>query len=166
MSMEKRKKTRELSEDVRHKIVAKYGLSQGCKSISRDLVVTVEARHDSDCESPFSISPTLFRKDRLLLPPTIKSKRLHHIEFLCPGKQGPQLEEALSHTVVLSSIPVPCTTIVFATFTNHGSAESCKLMHRPLGMLGKKWLNRWAWNLNIAQTSTLPHCLPARRASS
>ena len=37
MSMEKRKKTRELYEDVRHKIVAKHGQSQGCKSISRDL---------------------------------------------------------------------------------------------------------------------------------
>jgi len=35
MSMEKRKKTRELSEEVRHKIVAKHGQSQGNKSISR-----------------------------------------------------------------------------------------------------------------------------------
>ena len=41
MSMEKRKKTRELSEEVRHKIVAKHGQSQGHKSISRDLVVPV-----------------------------------------------------------------------------------------------------------------------------
>ena len=41
MSMEKRKKTRELSEEVRHKIVAKHGQSQGYKSISRDLNVPV-----------------------------------------------------------------------------------------------------------------------------
>ena len=41
MSMEKRKKTRELSEEVRHKIVAKHGQSQGYKSISRDLDVPV-----------------------------------------------------------------------------------------------------------------------------
>ena len=41
MSMEKRKKTRELSEEVRHKIVAKHGQSQGCKSLSRDLDVPV-----------------------------------------------------------------------------------------------------------------------------
>ena len=41
MSTEKRKKTRELSEEVRHKIVAKHGQSQGYKSISRDLDVPV-----------------------------------------------------------------------------------------------------------------------------
>ena len=41
MSMEKRKKTRELSEEVRHNIVAKRGQSQGDKSISRDLDVPV-----------------------------------------------------------------------------------------------------------------------------
>ena len=41
MSMEKIKKTRELSEEVRHKIVAKHGQSQGYKSISRDLDVPV-----------------------------------------------------------------------------------------------------------------------------
>ena len=41
MSMEKRNKTRELSEEVRHKIVAKHGQSQGYKSISRDLDVPV-----------------------------------------------------------------------------------------------------------------------------
>ena len=41
MSMEKRKKTRELSEEVRHKIVAKHGQSQGYKFISRDLDVPV-----------------------------------------------------------------------------------------------------------------------------
>ena len=38
MSMEKRKKTRGLSEEVRHNIVAKLGQSQGYKSISRDLI--------------------------------------------------------------------------------------------------------------------------------
>ena len=41
MKMEKRKKTRELSEEVRHKIVAKHGQSQGYKSISRELDVPV-----------------------------------------------------------------------------------------------------------------------------
>ena len=41
ISMEKRKKSRELSEEVRHKIVAKHGQSQGYKSISRDLDVPV-----------------------------------------------------------------------------------------------------------------------------
>ena len=41
MSMERRKKARELSEEVRHKIVAKHGQSQGYKSISRDLDVPV-----------------------------------------------------------------------------------------------------------------------------
>ena len=41
MSMERRNKTRELSEEVRHKIVAKHGQSQGYKSISRDLDVPV-----------------------------------------------------------------------------------------------------------------------------
>ena len=37
--MEKRKKSRELSEDFRSKIVEKYQQSQGYKSISRDLKV-------------------------------------------------------------------------------------------------------------------------------
>ena len=46
MSMEKRKKTRELSEEVRHKIVAKHGQSQGNKSISRDLDVLVSTVHN------------------------------------------------------------------------------------------------------------------------
>ena len=41
MSMEKRKKTRALSEEVRHKIVAKPGQSQGYKFISRDFDVPV-----------------------------------------------------------------------------------------------------------------------------
>ena len=45
MSMEKRKKTRELSEEVRHKIVTKHGQSQGYKSISRDLDVPVSTVH-------------------------------------------------------------------------------------------------------------------------
>ena len=40
--MEKRKKSKELSEDLRTKIVEKHGLkSQGYKSISRDLDVPV-----------------------------------------------------------------------------------------------------------------------------
>ena len=39
--VEKRKKTRELSEKVRHKIVAKHEQSQGYKSIYRDLDVPV-----------------------------------------------------------------------------------------------------------------------------
>ena len=39
MSVEKRKKTRELSEEVRHRIVAKHGQSQGNKSISKDVDV-------------------------------------------------------------------------------------------------------------------------------
>ena len=46
MSMEKRKKTRELAEEVRHKIVAKHGQSQGYKSISRDLDVPVSTVHN------------------------------------------------------------------------------------------------------------------------
>ena len=46
MSMEKRKTTRELSEEVRHKIVAKHGQSQGYKSISRDLAVPVSTIHN------------------------------------------------------------------------------------------------------------------------
>ena len=41
MSVEKRKKTRELSGEVRHKIVAKHGQSQGYISISRDVDVPV-----------------------------------------------------------------------------------------------------------------------------
>ena len=46
MTMEKREKTRELSEEVRHKIVAKHGQSQGYKPISRDLDVPVSTvRH-------------------------------------------------------------------------------------------------------------------------
>ena len=36
MSMETRKKTRELSVEVRQKIVARHGQAQGDKSISRD----------------------------------------------------------------------------------------------------------------------------------
>lgn len=45
LSMEKRKKTRELSEDVKvtHKIVAKHGPPQGWMSISRGLDVLVSA---------------------------------------------------------------------------------------------------------------------------
>ena len=46
MSVEKRKKTRELFEEVRHKIVAKHGQSQGYKSISRDLEVLVSTVRD------------------------------------------------------------------------------------------------------------------------
>ena len=46
MSMEKRKKTRELSEEVRHKIIAEHGQSQGSKSISRDLDVPVSTVHN------------------------------------------------------------------------------------------------------------------------
>ena len=41
LSMEKRKKSKELSEDLRTKIVEKHGQSQGYKSISRDLDVPV-----------------------------------------------------------------------------------------------------------------------------
>ena len=41
LSMEKRKKSKELSEDLRTKIVEKHGQSQGYKSISRDLNVPV-----------------------------------------------------------------------------------------------------------------------------
>ena len=41
MSTEERKKTRELSEEVRHKTVTKHGQSQGYKSISRDNDVPV-----------------------------------------------------------------------------------------------------------------------------
>lgn len=41
LSMEKRKKTKELSEDLRSKIVKKHGQSQGYKSISKDLNVPV-----------------------------------------------------------------------------------------------------------------------------
>ena len=37
MNTEKRKKARELSEEVRHNIVAEPGQSQGYKSTSRDL---------------------------------------------------------------------------------------------------------------------------------
>ena len=43
LSMEKRKKTKELFEDLRTKIVEKYGQSQGYKSISRDLNVPVSS---------------------------------------------------------------------------------------------------------------------------
>ena len=39
--MEKRKKSKELSEDLRTKIVEKHGQSQSYKSISRDLDVPV-----------------------------------------------------------------------------------------------------------------------------
>ena len=39
--MEKRKKSKELSEDLRTKIVEKHGQSQGYKSISSDLDVPV-----------------------------------------------------------------------------------------------------------------------------
>ena len=46
MSMEKRKKTRELSEKLRHNILAKHGQSQGYKSISRDLDVPVSTVHN------------------------------------------------------------------------------------------------------------------------
>ena len=46
MSTEKRMKTRELFEKVRHKIVAKHGQSQGYKSISRDLDVPVSIVHN------------------------------------------------------------------------------------------------------------------------
>ena len=38
---EKKKNTRELPKEVKHKIVAKHGQSQGYKSISRDLDVPV-----------------------------------------------------------------------------------------------------------------------------
>jgi len=41
MSIERRKKTRELTEEVTHKIIAKLGQSQGYNSISRDLDVPV-----------------------------------------------------------------------------------------------------------------------------
>ncbi|CAJ0939345.1 unnamed protein product [Ranitomeya imitator] len=41
LSMEKRKKTRELSEDLRNRIVRKHEQSQGYKSISKDLNVPV-----------------------------------------------------------------------------------------------------------------------------
>ncbi|KAI3356376.1 hypothetical protein L3Q82_017602 [Scortum barcoo] len=41
LSMEKRKKSKELSVDLRAKIVEKHGQSQGYKSISRDLNVPV-----------------------------------------------------------------------------------------------------------------------------
>ena len=41
LSMEKRKKSKELSEDLRTKIVEKHGQSQGHKSISGDLNVPV-----------------------------------------------------------------------------------------------------------------------------
>ena len=41
LSMEKSKKSKELSEDLRTKIVEKHGQSQGYKSISRDLNVPV-----------------------------------------------------------------------------------------------------------------------------
>ena len=41
LSMEKRKKSEELSEDLRTKIVEKHGQSQGYKSISRDLDIPV-----------------------------------------------------------------------------------------------------------------------------
>ncbi|XP_057682274.1 uncharacterized protein LOC130909609 [Corythoichthys intestinalis] len=40
-SMEKRKKTQELSEDLRSNIVRKHGQSQGYKSIAKDLNVPV-----------------------------------------------------------------------------------------------------------------------------
>ena len=46
MSMEKREQSRELSEEVRHKIVAKHGQSQGYKSISRDLDIPVSTVHN------------------------------------------------------------------------------------------------------------------------
>ena len=46
MSMEKRKKTRELSEEVRHKIIANHGQPQGYESISRDLDVPVSTVHN------------------------------------------------------------------------------------------------------------------------
>ena len=41
------KKSRELSEEVRHKIVAKHGQSQGYKPISRDLDVPVSTVHNA-----------------------------------------------------------------------------------------------------------------------
>ena len=44
--MEKRKKSKELSEDLRTKIVEKHGQSQGYKSISRDLDVPVSTVHN------------------------------------------------------------------------------------------------------------------------
>ena len=46
MSMEKRKKTREFSDEVRHKIVAKHRQSQDHKSIFRDLDVPVSSVHN------------------------------------------------------------------------------------------------------------------------
>ena len=46
MSTEKREKTRELSEEDRHKIVVKHGQSQGYKSISRDLDAPVSTIHN------------------------------------------------------------------------------------------------------------------------
>ena len=45
LSMEKRKKTKEMSEDLRSKIVRKHGQSQGYKSISKDLNVPVSTLH-------------------------------------------------------------------------------------------------------------------------
>ena len=41
LSMEKRKKSKELSEDLRTKIVERHEQSQSCKSISRDRNVPV-----------------------------------------------------------------------------------------------------------------------------
>ena len=46
LSMEKRKKSKELSEDLRTKIVEKHGQSQGYKSISRDIDVPVSTVHN------------------------------------------------------------------------------------------------------------------------
>ena len=44
--MEKRKKSKELSEDLRNKIMEKHGQSQGYKSISRDLDVPLSTVHN------------------------------------------------------------------------------------------------------------------------
>ena len=44
--MDKRKKHKELSEEVRKKIIAKHGESKGYKSISRELHVPVSTVHN------------------------------------------------------------------------------------------------------------------------
>uniref|UniRef100_UPI00358EBF5A zinc finger protein 723-like n=1 Tax=Myxine glutinosa TaxID=7769 RepID=UPI00358EBF5A len=56
--MEKRKKTRELSEEVRHKIVAKHVQSQGYKFISGDLDVPVSTVRNVISESTEYIRET------------------------------------------------------------------------------------------------------------
>ncbi len=117
LSMEKRKKCKELSVDLREKIVEKHGQSQGYKSISRDLNVPVSTVRN-----------------------IIKRFTAHATVANLPGRgRKSKINEKLQRSIVrmVDKEPRLTTKQIQADLQTQGTTVSARTIHRHLNEKGR-----------------------------